>query len=176
MDVDFVVHGDADHGGAAGDPGIGSAWAVHAATGDVVGVMGPLGRPVRDAEWYVLGCDETGLPALSRILERLPDHVRGIAVVEVADKAAEQVIDHPPGVALHWIHRNGTAGGDHPGLVQAICDVAWPETLSSFGWFAAEAAAAKQVRDYWRETLSYGRDRTLVAGYWKRGAPGLMAG
>lgn len=172
MDVDFVVHGDAE----GGDEGIGSAWAVHAGEGDVVGIMGPLGRPVRPADWYVMGCDETGLPALSRILERLPAHVRGVAYVEVADAADEQSISHPDGVELHWIHRNGIPGGEHPGLVDAICAVGWPDDMSGFGWFASEADAARRVREYWRNTLSYGRDQTLAAGYWKRGAQGLMAG
>lgn len=172
MDIDFVVHGD----GHGQDEGIGSAWAVHAAKGDVVGIMGPLGRPVRSADWYVMGCDETGLPALSRILEKMPAHVRGVAFVEVDNEENEQAIDHPEGMELRWIHRNGIPGGEHTALVEAVCAVGWPEDLSTFGWFASEAAAAKQVREYWRTTLSYSRDQTLAAGYWKRGAPGLMAG
>jgi NADPH-dependent ferric siderophore reductase len=171
MDIDFVVHGDA----ADGHEGVGCAWAMHAAEGDVVGIMGPLGRPVRAAEWYIMGCDETGLPALSRILERLPSHARGFAFVEVADAACEQRIAHPDGINLRWIHRDGVAGGEHEGLVQAIRAVAWPEDVLSFGWFASESDASRQVREYWRTTLAYGRDKTLAAGYWKRGAAGLMA-
>ena len=66
MDIDFVVHGDDD-----GCEGVGSAWAMKARPGDEVGIIGPLGRAVRTADWYVLGCDETGLPAASRILENL---------------------------------------------------------------------------------------------------------
>ncbi|RUY06534.1 MULTISPECIES: siderophore-interacting protein, partial [unclassified Mesorhizobium] len=44
IDVDFLVH-----------PGesVGSAWAMRAAPGTKVGIMGPVGRPVRQAEWYV---------------------------------------------------------------------------------------------------------------------------
>lgn len=171
MDVDFVVHGDTDDG----HDGIGCAWAMHAAKGDLVGIMGPLGRPVRTADWYIMGCDETGLPALSRILERLPPHARGFAFVEVADAVDEQLIAHPEGVDLRWIHRNGVAAGEHDGLVQAIRAVEWPEDVSSFGWFASESEASRQVREYWRTTLAYGRDKTLAAGYWKRGATGLMA-
>jgi NADPH-dependent ferric siderophore reductase len=54
--------------------------------------------------------------------------------------------------------------------------VTWPRDGSAFGWFAAEAAAAKSVREYWRDTLGLGRDQTLAAAYWRRGAAGLMAG
>ncbi len=172
MDVDFVVHGD-PHGG---DEGIGSAWALNAAEGDVVGIMGPLGRPVRSADWYLMGCDETGLPAMSRILENLPADTRGVAFVEVDGAADEQQISCPPGLELKWIHRNGVPGGQHAELARAVCAVDWPQNVSSFGWFASEADAAKQVREYWRKTLGYGRDQTLAAGYWKRGAAGLMAG
>ncbi|WP_287363978.1 SIP domain-containing protein [Mesorhizobium sp.] len=52
---------------------------------------------------------------------------------------------------------------------------AWP-TGSAFGWFAAEAAAARIVREHWRGTLGLGRDETLAAAYWRRGTAGLMAG
>lgn len=53
--------------------------------------------------------------------------------------------------------------------------LAWP-TGSAFGWFAAEAAAATTVREHWRGTLALGRNETLAAAYWRRGAAGLMAG
>ncbi|WP_352700172.1 SIP domain-containing protein [Mesorhizobium sp. M0590] len=53
--------------------------------------------------------------------------------------------------------------------------VAWPAG-SAFGWFAAEAAAATTVREHWRGTLALGRNETLAAAYWRRGAAGLMAG
>ncbi len=172
IDVDFVVHGDTE----GNDEGVGCAWAMHAVKGDVVGIMGPLGRPVRPADWYIMGCDETGLPALSRILERLPAQARGVAFVEVAVADDEQEIAHPEGIELRWIHRNGVPGGEHPELVRSIRAVEWPEDVTSFGWFASENEATKEVREYWRNTMAYGRDKTLAAGYWKRGVAGVMAG
>ena len=172
MDVDFVVHGDAQ----GGDGGVGAAWALQAKIGDAVGIIGPLGRPIRPAEWYLMGCDETGLPALSRLLERLPADARGVAYVEVADASEQQQITHPAGVELHWIHRNGIAAGAPDALVRTICATPWQPGPASFGWFAAESEAAKAVREYWRDGLSYGRDQTLVTGYWRRGATGVMAG
>ncbi|SJM36004.1 hypothetical protein BQ8482_90379 [Mesorhizobium delmotii] len=47
---------------------------------------------------------------------------------------------------------------------------------SAFGWFAAEAAAARIVCEHWRDTLGLGRDEALAAAYWRRGAAGPMAG
>jgi NADPH-dependent ferric siderophore reductase len=141
-----------------------------------VGIMGPVGRPVRQAEWYVMGSDETGLPALARLLETLPAQTRGVAFVEIADEGEKQQIDNATGIELHWLTRDGVPAGEDKLLAEAIRSVAWPQDGSTFGWFAAEAGAARIVREYWRDTLGLGRDRTLAAAYWRRGAAGLMAG
>lgn len=171
MDVDFVVHGSGDE-----VEGIGSAWALKARPGDEIGIIGPVGRPVRKADWYVIGCDETGLPAASRMLEDMDAGTRGVAFIEVADEAERQEISHPEGFTVNWIFRNGVPAGEHPDLGNAVAGVEWPAGTSCFGWFAAEAEPARKLREYWRGTLSYGRDCTLVAAYWRRGACGPMAG
>lgn len=166
MDVDFLVH-----------PGesVGSAWAMQAVAGMKIGIMGPVGRPVRQAEWYVMGADETGLPALARMLEALPAQTKGIAFVEIADISEKQQIENATDIELHWLARDGVPAGDDPRLADAIRSVAWPQNGSAFGWFAAEANAARIIREYWRDTLGLGRDQTLAAAYWRRGAAGLMA-
>ncbi len=171
MDIDFVVHGR--HGEV---DGVGSPWALRAKPGDGVGILGPLGRPVREADWYLLGCDETGLPAVGRILENLPAQTRGLAFIEVANAGEEQELKHPPGVEVRWIHRSGAAAGTHSALFENVAAVEWPSTGSSFGWFAAEAEQARRLRELWRDNRGLGRDRTLVVGYWKLGAAGPMSG
>lgn len=167
MDVDFLVH--------PGDS-VGSAWAMQAAPGMKVGIMGPVGRPVRQADWYVMGADETGLPALARLLETLPAATRGVAFVEIADAGEKQKIANTTGIELHWLTRDGVPAGEDKLLAEAVRSVTWPQEGSAFGWFAAEAAAAKIVREYWRGALGLGRDETLAAAYWRRGAAGLMTG
>ncbi|MGE0239737.1 MAG: DUF2218 domain-containing protein [Parvibaculaceae bacterium] len=167
IEIDFVMHGD---------DSLGSGWAATVRPGDSIGLMGPLGRPVRQAQWYVLGADETGLPALGRILENLPPETRGHAFIEVAGAEEEQAIAHPPGIQLRWIHRNGTLPGEDPRLAETVCTVTRPEGVTCFSWFAAEAEAARQVREHWRGRLGLGRDETLAAAYWRRGALGPMAG
>lgn len=167
IDVDFLVH-----------PGesVGAAWAIRAAPGMKVGIMGPVGRPVRQATWYLMGSDETGLPALARLLETLPASTRGVAFVEIADDAERQPIANATGIELHWLPRNGVPAGEDVRLADAVRAISWPRTGSAFGWFAAEASAARIVREHWRGTLGLGRDETLAAAYWRRGAAGLMAG
>ena len=167
IDVDFLVH--------PGE-GVGSAWAMQAAPGMKVGIMGPVGRPVRPAQWYVMGADETGLPALARLLETLPAQTKGVAFVEIADHAERQEIANATGIELHWLTRDGVPAREDKLLAEAVRSVAWPKDVSTFGWFAAEAAAAKIVREHWRDTLGLGRDQTLAAAYWRRGSAGLMAG
>lgn len=167
MDIDFVMHGDGS---------VGSGWAATARPGDMIGIMGPLGRPVRQAQWYVLGADETGLPALGRILENLPPETGGLAFIEVDNADEEQVIKHPPGMELRWIHRKGTPAGEDSRLADLICAVARPAQAKCFSWFAAEAEAARRVREHWRGKEGLGRDETLAAAYWRRGALGPMAG
>jgi NADPH-dependent ferric siderophore reductase len=167
IDVDFLVH-----------PGqsVGAAWAMQAVPGMKLGIMGPVGRPVRQADWYVMGADETGLPALARLLETLPASTSGVAFVEIADNAERQPIENATRIELRWLPRNGVAAGEDARLADAVRAVAWPRTGSAFGWFAAEATAARIIREHWRDMLSLGRDQTLAAAYWRRGAAGLMAG
>ena len=166
VDVDFLIH--------PGDS-VGSAWAAQAAPGMKIGIMGPVGRPVRQASWYLMGADETGLPALARLLENLPAATKGVAFVEIASDRERQEIANATNIELHWLTRDGVPAGEDRLLAEAVQSVAWPQTGSAFGWFAAEAAAAKIVREHWRGTLALGRDETLAAAYWRRGAAGLMA-
>lgn len=168
MHVDFLIH--------AGES-VGSRWAEAARPGMKIGIMGPVGRPVpMDAQWYVLGADETGLPALSRMLETLPPATRGMAFVEVADAAERQAIDNRTGIELHWLYRDDAPAGQDDRLARAVLAVEWPRDLACFGWFASEAEPASLVRDTWRSERRLGRDQTLTATYWRRGASGFMAG
>lgn len=167
FDVDMVVHAD-------GGPG--STWAETATPGMQIGIMGPLGRPIPEANWYVMGADETGIPAVSRLLSRLSPEARGVIHVEVANRDEQQELPGHPGFEINWIHRDGIAPGNDHRLSDAVCQAEWPSDQSGFGWFAGEATMAKIVREYWRGERGLDRKQTLVAGYWRIGAAGVMAG
>lgn len=168
MDVDFVIH--------PGDS-VGSRWAEMAVPGARVGIMGPAGRPVPlEAEWYLFGADETGLPALSRMLETLPEATTGTAFIEVADKDEVIDLDNRTRIDVRWILRNGTPAGRDQRLAQEVMSVKWPSDITRFGWFAAEAEAASIIRNHWRKVLGLGRNETLAASYWDRMKAGPMAG
>lgn len=167
LDIDFVLHGD--------DEGVGGRWAAHAAPGDLLGVIGPLGQPIRKADWYLLGCDETGLPAMSRILEALPPTARGFAFAEVQDKGEEQALSYAADIPLVWLHRDALHPGESPLLGDAVTAVDWPEGGVPFGWLAAETSVAKRVRDYWREVRGKSGRAALSASYWRLGGDSLMS-
>lgn len=68
----------------------------------------------------LLAADETALPAVAAILEELPAHATGIALLEVP--TADDVLDlrAPAGVTLRWLPRDGAATGER--LVTAAHD------------------------------------------------------
>jgi NADPH-dependent ferric siderophore reductase len=160
IDIDFVRHEDA---------GPGAAWAERAQAGDIVGIMGPGGRGIAPAEWYLLAGDETALPAIGRMLETLSADARGIALVEVADAGEEQAIAHPPGLSLVWLPRDGAAPGTTTSLVEAVRGVEWPDTDNVFAWAGAEFEAFRAIRTHWRRERGLDRHRHLAVAYWRRG-------
>ncbi len=110
--VDIVVH--------EGATGPGNAWALAAAPGDRLAMMAPRrGHEYGGIEWLpepgrrlLIAGDETAVPAICVILEQLPATARGIAFVEVPYAADVQDVDHPAGVEVVWLPREGTPHGE----------------------------------------------------------------
>ncbi|MFI0416720.1 siderophore-interacting protein [Spongiactinospora sp. 9N601] len=164
LDIDLVIHGH----------GPGSHWAANVEPGKRIGVIGPRGSILvpLDLDWYLLGADETALPALGRWLEALPAGARAIAFAEVPDAREEQRIDSAADVTLTWLHRNGAAPGTGDLLEKAIRGVERPAG-EGFVWVAGEAGALKPIRRYVRQEFGLPPDRIDVDGYWKRGVENL---
>lgn len=112
IDVDFVLHGDT---------GPASAWALHAAPGDPLIIVGPDSRaeaPAGGIEWrpgrakrVLLAGDETAAPAICAILESLDSDIVGEVFIEVPDPADRLEISHPEGVTVTWLGRGSEAHG-----------------------------------------------------------------
>lgn len=123
VDIDFVGHGD---GGPA------SAWAATAAPGDEIVLIGPdersPGRTVGidwrpgDVDTLLLAGDETAAPAISAILESLPAHARGIALIEVPSVEDRLEVRAPAGVDVRWLPRAHAESGHGSRLVPAVRD------------------------------------------------------
>jgi NADPH-dependent ferric siderophore reductase len=159
--IDFVLHDDA---------GPGSAFAANVQIGDRIGMAGPGGRGLKQAERYIFLADETGLPALARMLEHLPVDARGLALVEIADAAERQPLALPEGFELRWLQRDGAMPGSANLLTDALATLDWPAGEGSlYLWAACEHAAFREIRAAARQYLRPEIDAHLVVSYWRAG-------
>jgi NADPH-dependent ferric siderophore reductase len=159
VDVDFVLHGD----------GPAAAWAAAAAPGSVLGVAGGAPLGARPAGWLLLAGDETALPAMARILAEAPRDTRGVVLAEVTDAAEEQPLQAPPGVQVHWLHRQGTPPGETDLLAAAVAGLERPAGEDLFAWVAAESSAVRAIRADLRGRWGLTRAQHHAIGYWRLG-------
>ncbi|ESR23718.1 siderophore-interacting protein [Lutibaculum baratangense] len=164
VDVDFVLH--------EGDHMPGAAWAAEASPGDVVGMTGPGGSGVGEADWYLLAGDETALPAIGRILEEMPAGRRVVALVDVADAAERQELRTRADLDLRWLERGGRPAGTTDLLAEAVRGIELPQGPRVFAWAACEFEAFKTIRGHFRKSLGLAREDHLAVAYWRRGAAG----
>ena len=161
LDLEIVVH----EGGAA------SAWAQAARPGDKAAISGPgRGYPIdADASGFVLGGDESALPAIGQLLEILPVDKPVRVIVEVADPAARLELPKHPAATVDWYD---LPAGAPPGdaLVPAI--ISTELAPGSRIWAAGEAAAMQRIRRHLLDERNLPRSETWIRGYWKSGRAG----
>ncbi|MFC5140080.1 siderophore-interacting protein [Actinomycetospora rhizophila] len=162
VEIDLVRHG----GGRAG------TWAEDPR--DALWLHGPRSSlAVESRDWYLLGGDETALPALARWIDQLPT-VPVHVVAEVADAAEEAYLgDVPPHVTVDWRHRDGAAPGTTTLLEEAVAAFT-PPPGEGFAWMGAEAGALRPVRRRLRALLPTAA--VDLDGYWRRGVEGTGLG
>ncbi|WP_261570525.1 siderophore-interacting protein [Frankia gtarii] len=157
LDIEMMLHAQ----GPAG------RWAAGARPGDHLAIAGPGGgyEVPAGATHHLLAADETGLPALATILERLPPLVAVTVLAEVRDAGRRR--DLPAGAAstVTWLHRGTRAAGEP--LAESVATTALPAGTAA--WVACEASAVRRIR---RQLLDAGLDRAQVStrGYWRLGA------
>ncbi len=124
IDVDFVMHFDADgHGGPAAN------WARNAKPGDAITIIGPNNRAAQcytaevygGIEWrpglaqrVLLAGDETSVPAISAILESLPEYMTGHAFLEVPEAGDFLELSSPADIQITWLARGAQIGRSRP--------------------------------------------------------------
>jgi NADPH-dependent ferric siderophore reductase len=157
LTIDIVVH----ERGAASD------WVGGAGAGDITAISGH-GRGYEiesNAAGFLLAGDETAIPAISQLLEALPDHVVVGVDVEIADASARLEMPHHPHAEITW---HELPPGQPPGdtlvaAVEATSDM--PDQI----WVAGEAAAMQRIRTHLFERRGVARSAATVRGYWKQG-------
>jgi len=156
LTLDFVLH---EHGPAG-------RWAIAAQPGDQLGVMGPRGYTVYPSAFprYVLGADETALPATERWIAEAPRNAVLDVHVLVPDAAGQRDLPAHPGLRLHWLR--GSSGDD---LARALIGASSSDDGNTFVWAAGEATVLQQVRRHLRRTAGFTAEATDIHGYWKHG-------
>ncbi|WP_438947938.1 siderophore-interacting protein [Streptomyces durbertensis] len=161
LTIDFVVHGESGPGAGLAGP-----WALSARPGDQIRLLGPGGgyRPDPRADWHLLVGDESALPAVAAALERLPDDVPSVVLLEVDGPDEEQQLAAPPGTTLRWLHRTGTGSA----LPRHVAELDFPPG-DPHVFVHGEAGWVKEVRRHLRLERGVPRDRLSVSGYWRLG-------
>lgn len=176
--IDVVLHGEA---------GVAGPWASRAQVGDPVAFSGPGGKYAPDpgADWHLFVGDESALPAITAALAALPPDAVGTALLEVAGPADEQLLDHPDGVAVRWLHREPSvpgagpgqphpapwAGGDPSPLVAAVEGMDWaPGRVHAF--VHGEKSMVKRLRAHLLEARGVDKRLLSLSSYWTRGRDG----
>jgi NADPH-dependent ferric siderophore reductase len=161
LDLDVVDHGT----------GTASTWATTAEVGSLAAMSGP-GRGYtinREAAAFVLGGDETAIPAISQLLESLPAEAAVHVCIEVAEPHGRLELPEHPRATVEWCDLpNGAPPGD--ALVTAVRSVELVPDARV--WVAGEAAAVQRIRRYLFEERGMARSQTSVRGYWKHGRAG----
>ena len=200
VDVDVVMHPD---GGPV------ARWAETVRPGDQVVIYGPDSRydgerpgglefhPPAGTGVVLIAGDETAVPAICAILERLPVGFEGEALMEVPYEEDFLEVETAASVKVSWLAREGGERGSLlvPG-VQAAADRLLPplsppasfddvdvdaeelwevpqEDVEAYeplyAWLAGEAAVIKTLRRHL--VAERGMDRRAVAfmGYWRHG-------
>lgn len=214
LDVDVVLHGIGPDGVVGEHAGPAAAWAARAVPGDELLLLGPdrpgTGRmwgvewaPPVEADTLFLAGDETAVPAIAAILEKMPDDRRVVAVLEVPEAADFLPLRLPAGADVRWLARGAHPRGelmqaavhtalrelgiarDVPGVDPEAGDptndgdeILWevPEAgahTRCYAWLAGEAGVVKALRRRLVRDLGVDRDAVAFMGYWRTGARAL---
>jgi len=159
IDVDFALHGDT---------GPASAWASRAAAGDRVAFLGPHGLydVPGGTDWQLLVGDETALPAIGAIIERLKPGTRASAYIEVSEREERQTFETRGAVEVHWLLRGARPLGE--ALLGAVRAASFPGG-APYAWVSGEAGVVKLVRRHLVREREVDKRRICFTGYWRLG-------
>lgn len=160
LDVDFVKHGI----------GVGTTWAYRAQVGDRIHFFGPNSSRAlpQDADWLLVAGDDTTIPAITRLLEELPEGTKAQVFIEIAEKEHRQELRELPGVEVRWLVRDGAEAGTTTLLVDAVRNCDWWDGRP-FAWVAGEQATVRDLRRHLVEDRGVPKDDIEFIGYWRRG-------
>lgn len=161
LDLDVVSHGE----------GLISGWASGAEIGAQIGSMGPVGETaLPEARDYLMIADQTGLPAVARLLETIPAGASGQVICEAESEQdlrgylpeTEFAVTAIPSAAFSADMQAFVGGVLRPG-----------QTGNAL--FLGEFSDAQALRKVFKATLGLGKGEQLSVAYWRRGEAGFEA-
>lgn len=163
ISVDFALH----EGGAS--PG--ADFARKALPGAEVGLMGPGGDGLPQAERLILFGDESAAPAIARMLEESPPEAEIEAFIEVADAGEEQDLVSLARARVVWLRR-GAASPGRSGLLEAALEARLAEggLEGAFIWAGCEKAVAARMRKITASVAPQMKRRARLYAYWELGS------
>jgi NADPH-dependent ferric siderophore reductase len=139
-------------------------WARTVTPGTRVGLTGPGGGGIPEAKALRIYADETGFPAVARILETLDADAQGQVILELTDPVSG---DYPLPEHTGLTVERRAAGGDDLGDLAIAGLAAAPDHMV---WLAAEKTAAQKLRAHFKSAGLNAKDH-YVSAYWTRPAP-----
>ncbi len=162
LTVDFLLH----------DEGPGSTWAQQAKPGQVVAVSGQPGGVYKvetEVDWYLIGADDSALPAVGTLLEALPSTCSAHVFVEVGDADEELNPESPARFQVTWLHHGWAVGRVGRKLEESVCKFPFPEGNGRV-WISCEAGVMRNIRRHLLNDRGMDRAHVHTQGYWKYGA------
>jgi NADPH-dependent ferric siderophore reductase len=120
------------------------------------------------ADWFLLAADDTAVPAVATILERLPAHASVRVLLEVVDEAEEGALDARRDLDIEWLHRGSDVRSAGRALEAAVRCVSLPAG-SGRVYVACESDAMRRIRRHLLEERLLSRDTVVTRGYWRLG-------
>jgi NADPH-dependent ferric siderophore reductase len=161
VDIDILVHGG---------PGLGEHWAINVQPGAPLFLWGPriAYNPFPNAEFYLLFCDECGVPAAAAIMESLPSHVMGRLVAEVKDEQSIPPVPSHSGIQVDWIFSGDAEPGETDALLRAIEQVS-PTSALVYAWGGGEMGSLRKIGRHLRKNWGLKTASISATGYWRAG-------
>lgn len=144
-------------------------WAASAWEGQSLAISGARGgyRIGPAAQWLMLAGDVTALPALSTILESLPQGFPVKVCVNLSDPAELKLLPLSSHTELHWMVQGRSANASRANL-QAIVASAGAFSGPGQAWVAGEASVVAAVGRYLMRDLGMAASAIHPFGFWKR--------
>jgi NADPH-dependent ferric siderophore reductase len=164
MDIDFVVHTDAD--GAL--EGRAAVWACAARPGDQLALLdqGCIFDCPDDASEVLVVAEETGLPGVVGIAASLPRDAVGRIIQEVPVAADVRQLDAPAGVSVTWLVRDDPYAVPGAAALEELRRHT-PGDDRAYAFVVGESTLATEGRRHLHRS-GVPKSRITFSGFWKR--------